>query len=325
MPQIESLVFVALAIISPFIGSFFNVLVYRLPRGEEVVITPSHCPKCGHQIRWFDNIPILSWLLLRAKCRDCHKPISLRYPLIEALTAIVFITTYKLALSAGYSTTPSILLVACAGILLLILIIDIETYLIPDQLIWWGLAISITLLAIGSSPANSLTSSLIGFFSLSILLLLIGAIANAIVFPNTFKKERGLFVIFPWLFYLITFIIAYPIEHFRGINRPNAEEILDAKSATAEESAMGGGDIKLAAFMGLLLGWKLLLAAFAIAITTGGLLAAIMLLVKRYSGDYEKGLKLQFGPFLAIGTYISIFFGHQLIAWYLAITGISPK
>jgi leader peptidase (prepilin peptidase) / N-methyltransferase len=324
LPQIESLIFIAVAVISPFIGSFFNVLIYRLPRGEEVVVTPSHCPKCGHKIRWYDNIPILSWLLLSAKCRDCRKPISFRYPLIEALTSVLFIVTYKLTLSAGYSVPASILLVACSGVLLLVLIIDIETYLIPDQLIWWGIVLSIVLITISSSPAGTITSAIIGFFSLSLVLIIIGAIANSIVFPATYKKERGLLVLFPWLLYLITYIVAYPIEHFRGINKASPDEVLDAKSATAEESAMGGGDIKLAAFMGLLLGWQLLLAAFAIAITAGGFLAAIMLIAKRYSGDYEKGLKLQFGPFLAIGTYVALFFGHQLIAWYLRTTGIAP-
>lgn len=323
MPHFESFVFAALAVLSPFIGSFFNVLIYRLPRGEEVVVTPSHCPKCGKQIRWYDNIPVLSWLILGAKCRDCRKPISCRYPLTELLTTLVFIFTYKQAILAGYSIPASIVLVASAGILLLILAIDIETYLIPDQLVWWGLLLAILLLVLADSPSGSWGTSIIGFFSLSLLLILIGAIANAIVFPNTFKKEHGLLVVFPWLFYLTTYIVMYPIEHLRGLNRASADEILDAKTATAEESAMGGGDVKLAAFMGLLLGWKLLIAAFAIAIMAGGLLAAVVLTIRRYSGDYEKGLKLQFGPFLAIGTYIALFFGDDLINWYLQITGIS--
>ena len=238
MPQIESLIFIILAVLSPFIGSFFNVLIYRLPRGEEVVVTPSHCPKCGNRIRWFDNIPILSWIFLGAKCRDCRKPISIRYPLIETITMALFIATYKLAEGNGFSFPTSIIIVLCAGILLLVFVIDIETYLIPDQLIWWGLVFSIVLLIIGSSPAVSTLDSIIGFFSLSVLLILVGAIANSIVFPKTFKKEHGLLILFPWLLYLISYIVAYPIEHYRRTNRPKPDDVLDAASATAEESAM---------------------------------------------------------------------------------------
>src|SRR3990172_3567279 len=161
----------------------------------------------------------------------------------------------------------------------------------------------------GGSPATLWTSAIIGFFSLTLFLIIAGAIGNAVVFPETFKRDRGLLFIFPFLFYLATFIVAYPVEHFRGVNRASADEVLDSKSAAAEQSAMGGGDIKLAAFMGLLLGWKLLLAAFAFAILSGGLIAAVMLIIKRVSGNYERGLKLQFGPFLALGTYAAIFYG----------------
>jgi leader peptidase (prepilin peptidase) / N-methyltransferase len=71
------------------VGSFLNVVVYRLPRGMSVATPPSACPACGHEIRWRDNIPVLSWLLLRGRCRDCRNPVSIRYPLIEAATAVI--------------------------------------------------------------------------------------------------------------------------------------------------------------------------------------------------------------------------------------------
>jgi len=318
-------VLIALAVVGPFIGSFFNVLIYRLPRGEEVVVRKSHCPKCEAPIRWFDNIPIVSFIALRGKCRDCGSPISLRYPVIELATAVLFVITFHLASQAGYVLYPALLVVGCAAVLFLVLVIDIETYLIPDQLIWWGLLLSILLLIIGGSPSGGWGSAIIGFFALSLLLIIIGAIANAVVFPETFRKDRGFLVIFPWLWYITTYIIAYPIEHFRGLNRASPDEVLDAESATAEKSAMGGGDIKLAMVMGLFLGWKLLIAAFAFAILTGGLVAVVMLIVKRTSGQYKKGLKLQFGPFLSLGCYAAVFLGDSFIAWYLAITGLSRQ
>jgi leader peptidase (prepilin peptidase)/N-methyltransferase len=325
VPNVDTIAFIALAVIGPFIGSFFNVLIHRLPRGEEVVVRPSHCPKCSRAIRWRDNIPVISWILLGGRCRDCRQSISIRYPLVELGAALLFIVTFKLVLSGGIDIGHALGIVACAGLLFLIFIIDIETYLIPDQLVWWGYALSILLLITGGSPAGGWSNAIIGFFSLSLFLIIAGVIGNAVVFPETFKRDKGFLVVFPWLFYLATFIVAYPVEHFRGRNRASADEVLDSKSATAEQSAMGGGDIKLAAFMGLLLGWKLLIAAFAFAIMSGGLLAAGMLLVKRATGNYERGLKLQFGPFLALGTYVAIFFGNALIEWYLRLAGLAAR
>ena len=79
-----------LLLIGLAVGAFLNVVIWRVPRGESVVHPPSHCPKCDHQIRERDNIPVLSWLLLRGKCRDCGNPISVRYPLVELTTGVLF-------------------------------------------------------------------------------------------------------------------------------------------------------------------------------------------------------------------------------------------
>ena len=78
------------------VGSFINVVVWRLPREESVVWPGSHCPHCGHAIRWHDNLPVLGWMILQGRCRDCHQPIAGRYPLVEALTAGIW-------LSAGWA------------------------------------------------------------------------------------------------------------------------------------------------------------------------------------------------------------------------------
>jgi len=81
-----------LFIIGGVVGSFLNVVVYRLPLGLSLVHPPSHCPKCGEPIRWYDNVPIFGWLMLRGRCRQCHHPISARYPVVEAITAVMFAT-----------------------------------------------------------------------------------------------------------------------------------------------------------------------------------------------------------------------------------------
>lgn len=81
-----------LTVLGGVIGSFLNVVIYRLPAGKSLLFPGSQCPKCGHAIRWYDNLPVLGWILLVGKCRDCRAPIAARYPAVEALTAFVFLT-----------------------------------------------------------------------------------------------------------------------------------------------------------------------------------------------------------------------------------------
>ncbi len=93
-PSYASLVTIWLAAVGASIGSFLNVVVYRLPRGMNLSYPGSHCPRCGHAIRWRDNVPIFGWLFLRGRCRDCRAPISSRYPLVEALTMSIFVALW---------------------------------------------------------------------------------------------------------------------------------------------------------------------------------------------------------------------------------------
>jgi leader peptidase (prepilin peptidase)/N-methyltransferase len=112
------------------IGSFLNVVVWRVPRGESVVHPPSACPRCGHQIRSRDNVPILGWLLLRGKCRDCGNPISVRYPLVEAFTGAIFAV---MAWRFGpHAVLPAFLYLAAVGTVLAL--IDIDVKRLPDVL-----------------------------------------------------------------------------------------------------------------------------------------------------------------------------------------------
>ncbi len=127
------------------IGSFLNVLIYRLPRGESIVFPGSHCPSCGRGIRWYDNIPLLSWLVLRGRCRDCKTPISPRYLIIEAATAVrvagLFVCYYVLATRccAGsfFDTWP--MFAAHATLLcglLVCAVVDLELYIVPLEVMW---------------------------------------------------------------------------------------------------------------------------------------------------------------------------------------------
>ncbi|MDM7831224.1 prepilin peptidase [Cellulomonas edaphi] len=133
------------------VGSFLNVVVWRVPRGESVSHPPSACPRCGHAIRARDNVPVVSWLLLHGRCRDCGEPISARYPTVEAGTAVVF---GLVAWWTGLSwTLPALLYLAAISIALAL--IDIETHRLPDRIVLPSYPIAVALLVLASAnPAG---------------------------------------------------------------------------------------------------------------------------------------------------------------------------
>lgn len=127
------------------VGSFLNVVVWRVPRGESLLHPPSHCPQCGHAIRPWENIPVLSWLLLRGKCSQCRLPISIRYPLGEAATGVLFLAVWSQLLRRDLplETTPASLYLAAS--LLAIAQIDLKHRLIPDLITISGLVVALFL------------------------------------------------------------------------------------------------------------------------------------------------------------------------------------
>lgn len=102
----EAILVVWLFALGGAVGSFLNVVVYRVPAGKSLVHPGSHCPACGHPIRWHDNMPILSWFVLRGRCRDCGSPISMRYPLVEAITAALFVAVGAIEGLSGGANLP---------------------------------------------------------------------------------------------------------------------------------------------------------------------------------------------------------------------------
>jgi leader peptidase (prepilin peptidase)/N-methyltransferase len=113
------------------IGSFLNVLIYRIPREESIAFPGSHCPECSHKLSWYDNIPVLSYIMLRGKCRYCNTKISLKYPLIEAANAIIYIVIY---IYFGWSL-DFIFYALIASALIAIFMIDLKEQVIPDSLV----------------------------------------------------------------------------------------------------------------------------------------------------------------------------------------------
>lgn len=237
------------------IGSFLNVCIYRLPNKESILSPPSHCPHCGAPIRFYDNIPIVSYLVLRGKCRQCKGHISLRYPVVEATFG--FLT---LALFLRYGPTITfVLLLAFTAALIIITFIDLDHQIIPDSISIPGI-----LAGVGASfliPLVTWLESLIGI-----------AIGGGFLF-----------------------LVAVGYKWITG------------------REGMGGGDVKLLAMLGAWLGWKavpfILFSSSLVGVLVGGSIGLL-----QRTGFRSR---IPFGPFLALSAIIYVFFGQELMSWYL--------
>jgi leader peptidase (prepilin peptidase)/N-methyltransferase len=145
MPSTTVLLALVSGVFGLVIGSFLNVVIWRVPRGESIVSPPSACPKCSHQLRPYDNIPVISWLVLRGRCRDCGEAISARYPIIEALTAALFVV---MAVLVPPAALPAYLWLAGAGVALAV--IDLDTKRLPNA-ITYPTAVIVGVWLIGAS------------------------------------------------------------------------------------------------------------------------------------------------------------------------------
>jgi leader peptidase (prepilin peptidase) / N-methyltransferase len=254
IPDAIALVFIA--ILGLCVGSFLNVIIARIPEGRSIVRPGSACPRCGKLIAWYDNLPVLSYMLLRGRCRSCREPISWRYPAVEIICGVLFVLAYRRF--EPVLTLPSAL-VLLAG-LVAITAIDLDHQIIPDVLSLPGIAVGILF---------SLAPGGIGWVP-SLLGVLLGG---------------GVFAV-----------------------------IIVASTLVLGQAGMGVGDVKLGAMLGAFLGWKLALLSILLSTLLGGPLAAGLLVTGR------KGRKdpIPFGPFLALGGFISLFWGDALLAWYFA-------
>lgn len=129
---------VFIALLGLVVGSFLNVCIARLPEEQSVVTPPSHCPRCKTPIRWFDNIPIVSWVLLRGRCRSCELPISARYPLVESLNALAWLSLWRVGLEPREFALYAVL----ASLLIVITFIDLDHRIIPDKITWPSILIA---------------------------------------------------------------------------------------------------------------------------------------------------------------------------------------
>jgi leader peptidase (prepilin peptidase)/N-methyltransferase len=146
------------AVVGAVVGSFLNVVIARVPRGRSIVRPRSSCPRCGAPIAWYDNVPVLSWVLLRARCRSCRARISFRYPLVEALVAAAAVLAWWRH-GLGLPFLAELVLVS---LLVALAFIDLDTWLLPHALSWPLIAAGLLASAAGASAAPGLASSALG-------------------------------------------------------------------------------------------------------------------------------------------------------------------
>ena len=170
-------------------GSFLNVVIWRLPRGESLVSPGSACPKCGHPIRWWDNVPVLSWLILRGKCRDCGAPISRRYPAIEFVTGVLFAAVAWWLLSTVAPTLPfaATVLVAVAflylaAISIALTLIDLDTHKLPNAIVLPAYVVGLILL--GAASILSLDGGSMIRAGVGMAAMFVAYLAMALVYPG---------------------------------------------------------------------------------------------------------------------------------------------
>ena len=236
------------------IGSFLNVCIYRIPASQSIARPRSKCPQCSKLIAFYDNIPVLSFLWLKGRCRHCGVKIGLRYPTVELLTGIFALAAfYKFGLNV-----EALIYFAFIACLLVVTFIDLDHRIIPDVITLPGIPICFA--ASFALPAMTYKAALLGIVA-----------------------GGGSLFLVAWVYSLIT-----------------------------KKEGMGGGDIKLLAMMGAMVGWKGVVFTIFISSLVGTLSGLAVML------HSHKGMKLAvpFGPFLAIGGITYIFFGPQLINWY---------
>jgi len=283
LPEIVAYIFVF--VIGAAVGSFLNVVIHRVPREESIVLPNSACPKCKAAIKPYDNIPILSWLILGGKCRKCKEPIAWRYPAVELLTAVVFIATYW---QLGMTVLLPVGLVFVSAMIALIFI-DAEHMILPNvityPLFFFALVVRVSypILFGGSSFSDT------GYYPITLLQgypLWVSSLAAGLLGALVCGGSL-------WL-------VGELWKRLRGVD------------------AMGLGDVKMMLGVGALLGWRLGILTIFIGAFAGALVGIVLVTRQK---DKDLQTQIPFGIFLGIGSIVALLFGDSMIAWYLGQFG----
>jgi len=264
------------------IGSFLNVCIHRLPKDKSLAFPSSHCPKCEKSIKFYDNIPILSYLLLRGRCRGCSEKISPRYPIVELITAIFFLVLY---LKLGF-TLELVKYVFLFSILVVVSFIDIDYHAIPIYLCFIGI---IGGLLFTLWPTLELLKA--GVFELKAL--------------PFYKAFTGL---------LFGFGFTYAFKFFGDIGLDFYLKLRKQETIEGETESLGLGDVDFMGMVGVFLGMKAVVLVFFIA-------PFIALLYSIYAIFFKKTHLIPYLPYLSLATVITFFWGNKIFSFILGIGG----
>ena len=264
-------------------GSFLNVCIVRLPRKQSILVPRSHCPLCEHPIRWFDNIPLLSYLLLRGRCRDCKGRISPQYAVVEALTALLLIATFR-----RFGLSPEFVKYSALVMMLIVLIFtDLRQRRIPHAVTVFGISLGVLLsffIPVDNRPVAWLAERM-GLFPPGMVLSVLGAIVGALT-------GGGLFYAVGKAFYIL---------------------------GGRKKEYLGFGDVMLMLMVGTFLGAPLTLLTILLGSLGGSIIALSATLAAPRFRDYH----WPYGTFLGIAAVYAALDGTRLMEVYLRWSGLA--
>ncbi len=308
-------VYIVVFIFGICIGSFLNVCIFRLPAGESLTKKNSHCMTCGAEIKRYDLIPIISWLfVLKGKCRSCGEKISGRYPLVEFLNGILYVFVFMKFDMFSCGVMMPILTCLFISTLIVIGFEDYDTQEMTVGVLVIMAVINIIAVILALPQVNviywgmvSLKESLIGAAAISVPFLLIGFVLTPLFAMLTDENRSA------------ARKLRKRLKELNSVNVKDKREIQKVETELAKVEAeikeqpavfgFGMGDIVLMAAAGIYLGWKRSLVAAGAGILIG---AVYGLIQKKRSSESQ----FAFGPWLAIGIAIAIFFGNDIVYWY---------
>lgn len=252
MEGMDILIYVLVFLYGIVIGSFLNVCIYRIPEKESIVKVRSHCMACGYQLKWYDLIPLFSYMVYRGRCRKCGQKLSVQYLLVEAVNGLLYVLIFAVnGYGSGQQLLVSVVYSLMASALLALSIIDWRTYEIP--------------------------------FGFNVWIGCLGLIRMASDYKN-------------WMLYAIGFVAV--------------SAVLELLLLVSRGRAIGGGDVKLMAAAGLVLGWKLIWLAFVL----GCVLGAVIHVTRMKVSGADRVLAL--GPYLSVGILLAALWGNTWLDMY---------
>ncbi|MFH1139535.1 MAG: prepilin peptidase [Pseudomonadota bacterium] len=271
---------VAVFVLGLCLGSFINVVIYRLPRDDVTISRPrrSACPHCGGSIAWHDNLPIVSYLFLKGKCRHCGHRISWRYPVVELLCGLLCLAVF-FKTGLGLRTVAGFYFVLA---LVAITYIDLDHWIIPDVITFPGMVVGLAASFLAPDPG------------------LIGVFLGAEFIAWGVSDLRFLSLIGSGLGLALGGLLPYGIMKLYAFLR--------------KQEGMGGGDLTLLAMIGAFLGWRAVLMTLFFG-SAAALVGAIF--VAKRDGGFGLQMPVPFGPFLSLAALVNMFFGESILRWYL--------